>query len=142
VAAGQQGTIRSILAATRRIAVVGASDHAYRPSHGVVRRLLALGYEVVPVNPNAGEVLGIPAVPSLAEVDGPIDLVDVFRRSEHTPEVVEQAIAIGAPAVWLQSGVRSEAARARADEAGLLYVEDACLAVEAELTDLTVPAPA
>jgi uncharacterized protein len=142
VAAGQRETIRSILATARRIAVVGASDHPYRPSHGVVRRLLVLGYEVVPVNPNVTEVLGVRAVPSLEEIDGPIDLVDVFRRSEHTPEVVERAIEVGASAVWLQSGVRSDAARALAEEAGLRYVEDACLAVEAELTDLTVPAPA
>jgi uncharacterized protein len=137
----QRETIRSILAGTRRVAVVGASDRPFRPSHGVTRRLLALGYEVTPVNPTTPSVLGIDARSSLADVTGPIDLVDVFRAAEHAPEVVREAIDVGAAAVWLQSGVRSPEARRLAEEAGIAYVEDACLAVEAELTDLTVPAP-
>jgi uncharacterized protein len=142
VAADQRDVIRSILSETRRIAVVGASEDPARPSHGVVKRLLDLGYAVTPVNPNATRIHGIDAHPSLVDVGGPIDLLDVFRRAEHAPDVVRQAIDAGVPAVWLQQGVRSEEARALADEAGLLYVEDACLAVEAERTDLPVPPPA
>jgi uncharacterized protein len=138
----QRDTIRRILGGARHIAVVGASDRPFRPSHGVTRRLLALGYEVTPVNPSTATVLGLESRPSLADVPGPIDLVDVFRAAEHAPEVVREAISAGARAVWLQSGVRSPEARRLAEEAGLLYVEDACLAVEAELTDLPVPAPA
>jgi uncharacterized protein len=123
-------TIATILGDTRRIAVVGASPDPSRPSHGVLRRLLAAGYDVVPVNPRCDEVLGLPTVPSLEELDGPVDLVDVFRRAEHAPALAEQAAATGASALWLQQGVRSPEARRIADEAGLAYVEDACLAVE------------
>jgi uncharacterized protein len=97
-----------------------------------MRRLLALGYDLVPVNPNVRSVLGRPAVASLAEIDGPVDLVDVFRRAEHLPGVAAEAVATGASALWLQSGLRSPEARATAEAAGLDYVEDACLAVEAE----------
>ncbi|MEX2503985.1 MAG: CoA-binding protein [Egicoccus sp.] len=128
--------IAGLLASTRRIAVVGASDDPNRPSHGVMTRVLQAGFEVVPVNPNATTVLGIPAVASLAEIDGPVDLVDVFRRVEHTPGVVREAAAIGAPAVWLQSGLRSAEARRLADEAEMTYVEDRCLAVEVAVRDV------
>jgi uncharacterized protein len=126
--------IPAILEDLTRIAVVGASPDPHRPSHGVMRRLLQAGYELVPVNPTCDEVLGLPTVPSLADVEGPVDLVDVFRRAEHAPDVVRDAIAIGADAVWLQSGVRSAEARALAEGAGLLYVEDACLAVEVAIS--------
>lgn len=135
----QRDVIRTILAETRRIAVVGASQDPSRPSNDVVRRLLALGYSVTPVNPNATRVHGIDVHPTLADIGGPIDLVDVFRRPEHAPDAVRQAIDAGVPAVWLQQGVRSEEARALAEDAGLLYVEDACLAVEAERSDRPVP---
>jgi predicted CoA-binding protein len=129
--------IADLLAATRRIAVVGASDDPNRPSHGVIARVLQAGFEVVPVNPNATTVLGIPAVASLADIDGPVDLVDVFRRVEHTPGVVSEAAAIGVPAVWLQSGLRSADARRLAEEAGMTYVEDRCLAVEVAVRGIT-----
>lgn len=125
-----QQVIHDILTGTGRIAVVGASPSPWRPSHGVIATLLDHGYDVVPINPNATEVLGRRAVASLAEVDGPIDLVDVFRRAEHAPGVAEEAVAIGARALWLQQGVRSEEARRIAEDAGLAYVEDRCLAVE------------
>lgn len=134
------GLIENLLATTRRIAVVGASDHPNRPSYGVVARVLQAGFEVVPVNPNATTVHGIPAVASLADIDGPVDLVDVFRRIEHVPDVVREAAAIGAPAVWLQSGLRSPEARRLADEAGMTYVEDRCLAVEVAVRDVRVDA--
>jgi uncharacterized protein len=138
----QRAVIRSVLAESRRVAVVGASEHPSRPSHGVVRRLLDLGYAIVPVNPNASRIHGLDVHPSLDDVAGPIDLVDVFRRAEHTPDVARQAVAAGARALWLQQGVRSEEARAIAEDAGLLYVEDACLAVEAERSEVPVPPPA
>lgn len=122
--------IATILGRTRRIAVVGASDDARRPSYGVVGRLITAGYDIVPVNPNVASVHGIPAVAHLSEVAGPVDLVDVFRRSEYAPGVARDAVAVGAGALWLQQGVRSREARAIARAGGLGYVEDACLAVE------------
>lgn len=132
--------IDDLLAATRRIAVVGASDDPSRPSHGVMARVLRAGFEVVPVNPNATTVHGIPAVASLADIDGPVDLVDVFRRVEHTPGVVREAAMIGAPAVWLQSGLRSAEARRIAEGADMTYVEDRCLAVEVDMRGIRADA--
>jgi uncharacterized protein len=123
-------TIAAVLADTTRIAVVGASPNPSRPSHGVLRRLVSVGYDVVPVNPRCEAVLGLPTVPSLAAVDGPVDLVDVFRRAEHAPAIAEQAVEVGAKALWLQQGIVSTEARRIVEEAGLAYVEDACLAVE------------
>lgn len=132
--------IGDLLASARRIAIVGASDDPGRPSHGVMARVLQAGFEVVPVNPNATTVLGVPAVASLADIDGPVDLVDVFRRVEHTPGVVREAAAVGAPAVWLQTGLRSSEARRLADDAGMAYVEDRCLAVEVAVRGVRVDA--
>jgi uncharacterized protein len=119
-----------IMAESRTIAIVGASPQPGRPSHRVMRYLLAQGYRVIPVRPpDCDEVLGVPRVSSLAEIDGPIDVVDVFRRSEHTPAVAREAVAVGAKSLWLQLGVLSDEARRIAFEAGLDYVEDACTAV-------------
>jgi uncharacterized protein len=125
----QRSTIESILARTRRIAVVGASPRPGRPSNEVMAVLLDAGYDVVPVTPNATEVHGIGTVPALAYVDGPIDLVDVFRRREHLAQVARDAVEVGAGGLWLQSGLVSADARAIAASARLPYVEDACLAV-------------
>jgi uncharacterized protein len=122
-------TPAEILAETRTIALVGASPRPERPSNGVMRYLLAEGYRVIPVRPQRREVLGIPCVDSLAEVDEPIDLVDVFRRAEFCPDVAEQAAAAGARALWLQLGIVSPEARAIAERAGMEYVENACTAV-------------
>ena len=119
-----------ILRETRTIALVGASPRPDRPSHGVMRYLLAAGYRVIPVRPrDCDEVLGVPCVASLAEIDEPIDLVDVFRRSEYTPDVAREAVAVGAKALWLQLGVASDEAREIATEAGLDYVENECTAI-------------
>ena len=119
-----------LLRNTRTIALVGASPNPDRPSHGVMRYLLAEGYNVIPVRPrDCDEVLGIPCVPSLAEIEEPIDLVDVFRRAEHAPEHAREAVAAGAKAFWLQLGLRSPEARAICARAALPYVEDACTAV-------------
>jgi uncharacterized protein len=119
-----------ILRDARTIAIVGASPRPERPSHGVMRYLLASGYRVIPVRPlDCDDVLGVPCVASLAEVDEPIDLVDVFRRAEACPGVAREAVAAGAKAVWLQLGLVSPEARRIATEAGLDYVEDECTAI-------------
>jgi predicted CoA-binding protein len=119
-----------ILREARTIAVVGASPDPARPSYGVTAYLLRAGYRVVPVNPLAGaEVLGLRCVASLAEIEGPVDLVDVFRRPEHCGEVAREAVAAGAGALWLQLGVVSPEARRIAGANGLDYVEDACTAI-------------
>jgi hypothetical protein len=127
------GIIR-LLQEARRIAVVGASSNPARPSHGVFRTLLDAGYLCVPVNPNETEVEGVAAVATLAEaaeaLGGPIDIVDVFRRSELTVEVAREAVAVGAGALWLQLGiVNAEAARIAA-EGGLAVVMDRCTAID------------
>lgn len=126
-----------ILATTRRIAVVGLSPDPSRSSHGVARALQRKGYEIVPVNPNVDEVLGERSWPSLADVPGEVDLVDVFRRAEHLPDIAREAAEIGAPALWNQQGLVSQEARAIATEAGMDYVEDRCLKVEASLRGAT-----
>jgi uncharacterized protein len=116
-----------ILREAKTIAVVGASPKPDRPSHGVMRYLLEHGYRVIPVRPrDCDKVLGIPCVPTLSEVGEPVDLVDVFRRPEFTPEIAREAVAIGAGALWLQLGIVSAEARAIAEAGGLDYVEDAC----------------
>ena len=120
-----------ILRDARTIAVVGASPKPDRPSHGVMRYLLEQGYRVIPVRPrDCDEVLGIPCVATLSELDERVvDLVDVFRRPEYTPEVAREAVAIGAGALWLQLGIVSGEARRIAEAGGLDYVEDACTMV-------------
>jgi predicted CoA-binding protein len=120
-----------ILQETRTIALVGASPNPDRPAHGVMRYLLAQGYRVIPVRPlDCDEVLGIPCVATLVEIEEPVDLVDVFRRAEAAPEHAREAVAARAKAFWLQLGLQSEEARAICASAGLDYVEDRCTAIE------------
>jgi uncharacterized protein len=119
-------TIRAIFDECRIIAVVGLSSSPTRPSHGVAAYMQKRGYRVIPVNPNESEVLGEPAYAALADVPEKIDLVDIFRRSDEAGKAVDEAIAIGARAVWLQDGVIDEAAAQRALGAGLLVVMDRC----------------
>lgn len=114
----------------RSWAVVGLSSNPSRPSHGVAAFLQIHGKQVMPVNPSEDEVLGVAAVATLADLADVPDVVDVFRRSEHAGAVVDEAISIGAKAVWLQLGVVDEAAAARAREAGLLVVMDTCPKIE------------
>lgn len=121
-----QETISRILDECRTIAVVGLSSDTWRPSNGVSAYMRRVGYRVIPVNPNETEVFGEKAFPDLASVPGKIDLVDVFRRSDQAGKVVDEAIAVGAKAVWLQEGVIDRAAAQRALDAGLLVVMDRC----------------
>lgn len=131
--------IAQLLAETRTIALVGISDRPGRPSYGVMRVLQDWGYRVLPVNPQiTGEhVHGEYVWRELAQIGEPIDLVDIFRRSEAAGEVVDEAIAVGAKAVWMQLGVIDEAAAARAEAAGLKVVMNHCPAIE--LPRLGVP---
>jgi predicted CoA-binding protein len=123
-------TPEEILAEARTIALVGASPRPERPSNSVMRYLLDQGYHVIPVRPvGPAEIHGVPRVASLAEIQEPVDLVDVFRRAEFCPGVAEEAVAVGAGALWLQLGVVSPEARAIAEAARLDYVEDACTAI-------------
>lgn len=119
-------TIAKILEACKTIAVVGLSSSPSRASYGVASYMRGRGYRVIPVNPNETEVFGNKAYASLADVPGEIDLVDIFRRSSEAGNAVDEAIAIGAKAVWLQEGVIDRAAAERAHEAGLLVVMDRC----------------
>jgi hypothetical protein len=118
--------LRQVLTANT-IAMVGASAKLDRPSYGIMKRLLAAGYHVIPVNPGESEVLGQRAYPSLDAIDEPVDIVDVFRRSEETPPLAEAAVRIGAKALWLQLGVSNEDAAATAKAAGLVVVMDKCI---------------
>jgi predicted CoA-binding protein len=118
--------ITNILKDCRTIAVVGLSSNPARPSFRVASYMQAQGYGVLPVNPNETTVLGEPSFPSLAAVPGAIDLVNIFRKSEEVLPIVDEAIARGAKAIWMQEGVVNEAAAQRAEQAGLLVVMDRC----------------
>jgi predicted CoA-binding protein len=124
--------IAELLTNARTIAMVGASDRPDRPSHGVMRALQAHGYRVIPVNPNiTGEHLhGEFVWRELGQIGVPIDIVDIFRRSDAAGEAVDQAIATGAKAVWMQLGVIDEGAAGRAEAAGLQVVMDRCIKIE------------
>ena len=124
--------LRALLRKARTVAVVGLSPKPERPSHGVARYLQRAGYRIVPVNPGHDEILGERSYRTLADAarDHAIDIVDVFRRSEHAGAVVDEAIAIRPKLVWLQLGVVDEAARARAEGAGISIVMDRCLAID------------
>jgi uncharacterized protein len=123
-------TPAEILADARTIALVGASPRPERPSNSVMRYLLGQGYRVIPVRPiGPAKILGQRRVATLAEIEEPIDLVDVFRRSEFCADVARQAVEADAGALWLQLGVVSAEARSIAELAGLDYVEDECTAI-------------
>jgi uncharacterized protein len=122
--------IKEMLTTYKNIAVVGLSPDPGKPSHEVAAYLKRAGFRIIPVNPACQEILGEPCYPTLADVPGEVDIVDVFRRSEFLPDIVEQAIAIGARVVWMQEGVVNEAAAARATDAGLDVVMDRCLLKE------------
>jgi len=119
--------IRALLKRVRNIAIVGLSSNPGRPSHGVAASLKDFGYQVMPVNPSEREVHGERAWHDLASVAEPIDLVDVFRRSEHVSGIVDECIRLKLPAIWLQIGVVDEAAALRAQAAGMTVVMDLCI---------------
>jgi uncharacterized protein len=121
----------ALLTESKTIAVVGASADPSRASNGIFHRLLKLGYRVIPVNPNEQSVHGQPCYPSLADIPEPVDIVNVFRRAEFAPALADEAAAIGARCLWLQLGVSSAEAAARAQRRGLLVVMDRCIAVVA-----------
>ncbi len=122
--------IRDILSRPRRIAVVGCSPDPHRDSHRIAQLLMDRGHTVIPVNPAAQEILGRPCYPSLRQIPGPIDMVDIFRRPDQAGAVVDEAIAMGARIVWMQLGVVDYAAAWRARAAGLTVVMDRCPAIE------------
>ncbi len=124
--------LRDILTGVRTIAIVGASPRRERPSHRVMAYLQRRGYRTIPVNPNAagGKIHGETCYASLADVPGPVDMVEVFRRTEMAGGVVDEAIAAGAKVVWMQLGVRDDAAAARAEARGLKVVMNRCPAIE------------
>ena len=122
--------LRSILGSAHTIAVVGLSSKPWRDSYRIARYLQEHGYRIVPVNPKETEVLGERAYPSLLDIPLPIDAVDVLRRSEHTPEVARQAVAVGAKVLWLQLDIVNDEARTIAEEAGLDVVMGVCIMVE------------
>ncbi len=123
-------TVTEILKSARTIAVVGLSSKRFRPSYGVAEYLQSAGYRIIPVNPNEREVLGEKCYPRLEDVPEKVDIVDIFRRSELVPEVVESAVRIGAKAVWMQEGVIHSRAAERARQAGLIVVMDTCILKE------------
>jgi len=114
----------------KRIAIVGLSDDPTRPSHGIASYLINHGFEVIPVNPTHEQVLERKCYAKLADVPGPIDLVNVFRRSQFCSDVTREAIAAGARGVWLQAGIRNDQAHRAATEAGIDFVQDRCIMVE------------
>lgn len=119
-----------ILETYKKIAMVGLSSNPFRPSHFAAIYMISHGYEVTPVNPRESEILGRRAYPSVRDVPGPIEIVDIFREPAVVPEIVEDAIARGAKVIWMQLGVINETAAAKAREAGLEVVMDRCVKIE------------
>jgi len=119
-----------LLRSAKTIAVVGLSNKPWRPSYGVSRYLQKAGYRIIPVNPNIDETLGIKALARLEEIGEPVDIVDIFRRSEFAAEAVDAAIRTGARCVWMQEGVIDREAAARAEQAGLAVAMNLCLLKE------------
>jgi predicted CoA-binding protein len=125
-----ESAIAELLASSKTIAVVGLSSKPFRPSFGVSQYLQSKGYRVIPVNPNESLILGEKCYARLDDIPEKIDIVDIFRRSELVPEVVDAAIRIRARAIWMQEGVENEPSAARARSAGLFIVMDRCIAKE------------
>jgi uncharacterized protein len=119
--------LKQLLANASTIAMVGASSNPEKASHGIMQKLQRAGYRVIPVNPKETEILGERSYASLVDIPERIDIVDVFRRAEDTPSIADDAVTIGAKALWLQSGIVSDDAAARARKGGLTVVMDACI---------------
>ena len=119
--------LKQLLTNASTIAMVGASSNPDRAAYGIMQKLQQVGYRVIPINPRETEVLGEPAYASLADVPERIDIVDVFRKAEDTPAIADEAVKVGAKALWLQTGIANEEAAARAKAGGLTVVMDACI---------------
>jgi predicted CoA-binding protein len=119
--------LRTLLSSASTIAMIGASSNPDKASHGIMQKLQSVGYRVIPVNPRETEVLGERAYGSLLDIGEHVDIVDVFRRSEDTPQIADDAVKIGARALWMQTGISNEDAAARAEAGGLMVVMDACI---------------
>ena len=130
MSATEADRITELLKTAKTIAVVGLTDSPLRPSYGVSHYMLSQGYRIIPVNPNITDWMGEKAYPSLLDVPEKIDIVNVFRRSDAVPDVVEQAIQIKAPAIWMQEGVVHEAAAEKARQASIFVVMDSCILKE------------
>jgi len=130
LSAGASDPIGDLLKKAKTIAVVGLSNKPLRPSHGVSLYMQQQGYRIIPVNPNIQTVLGEKAYPSLKDVPDKVDIVNIFRRSEFVPEIVEQAMALKVPAVWMQEEVIHEQAAEKARQAGIFVVMDRCILKE------------
>jgi predicted CoA-binding protein len=122
--------IKRILEESNTVAIVGCSDNPARDSYNIAAAMKAKGYRIIPVNPNADTILGEKAYPSLRDIPEPVDIVDVFRRPEHTPDIAREAVEIGAKTLWLQLGVVNEEAAEIAKSAGLHVIMDRCIKVE------------
>ena len=120
--------LKTLLTQARTIAMIGASSNPEKASYGIMQQLQKRGFRVIPINPRETEVLGERAYASLADVKEPIDIVDVFRRAEDTPAIADEAVKVGARALWLQTGIANDEAAARAEAGGLLAVMDTCIA--------------
>jgi predicted CoA-binding protein len=129
-AAPSADPIFDILTKYKRIAVVGLSSNPARPSYNVTEYMQSVGYQIVPVNPNETDVLGEPSYASLEEVPQKIEIVNIFRRAEEVPPVVDAAIQVGAKVVWMQLGIANQAAAEKARAAGITVIMDACLLIE------------
>jgi len=131
--------VERILTTYDTITVVGASIHPTKAAHSVPAHMQRHGWHIIPVNPHAERILGEQVYRKVADIPGPLGLVDVFRPSAQTPDIARQAVSAGAAALWLQLGIASEEARAIAEAAGLLYVENRCLIIEQRRLGLDAP---
>jgi predicted CoA-binding protein len=130
LSAQQTAIIRRILKDSKTIAVVGLSPKPHRPSHQVASYLMEAGYAIIPVNPGQDTLLGLPCYPNLQAIPGPVDMVDIFRRSEFVIPIVEDAVSIGAKFIWMQEGLVNEVAARKAEEAGLTVIMDRCTKID------------
>ncbi len=119
--------LKTLLTNAHTIAVVGASGNPEKASDGIMQKLQSVGYQVIPVNPRETEILGETSYASLTDIPVPVDIVDVFRRADDTPPIADEAVKIGAKALWLQSGISNEEAATRAEAGGLTVVMNACI---------------
>ncbi|ANE47434.1 CoA-binding protein [Paenibacillus swuensis] len=126
--------IKKILERADNVAVVGLSDNPERTSYMVAQAMQARGYRIIPVNPNADEILGEKSYPTLKDIPESIDIVNVFRRSEHTPPIAQEAVEAGAKVLWLQLGIANEEAAQIAESGGLTVIMDRCIKVEDAIT--------